>query len=284
MKRVVILIGLTLSAWGTYTGIRRFNAIARNIEYFSNNSPNLNKKKNKIVAGKIEASNRGIKDPETIFEEADYLVKIRLFRKIVIPITKQTIYADAGGFGSGFVTDDPAICKKSNYCVVTAFHVVEDNSLTYFSESKNGDKAQMLELVNGTTTFDFAVLRFVDYGYTPKKTAVIGKSSSLKPGARIYAMGSNLFGDFWFSPSGHLYTTVKAANRELKAQLSTDGLNHPELMLFHTPIFRGFSGGPLVNKYGEVIGITVGYITLDKEPIYIGSPIDGIKEAVGKMK
>lgn len=285
MKRAVTLLGLLLFGWGTFTGIRQFNAIAKNMEYFSENAPNIQGADQKKIAAKILRTKiRKVKDPETIFEEADYLVKIRIFKKLVIPATNQEIYIDARGFGSGFMTDDKTICKKSKYCVVTAFHVVDDNSMTYFAEPKDGSRAQLLELTRGSTTYDFAVLRFVDYDYVPKKVATIGRSSSLKPGSRIYTMGSNRFGDFWFSPDGHLYTSSKAAGPELAKNLEAAGMNHPELLLFHTPLFHGFSGGPLVNKYGEVIGITIGYTGLDEEPIYMGSPIDGIKKTLKKMK
>ncbi|MBI5732216.1 MAG: trypsin-like peptidase domain-containing protein, partial [Candidatus Magasanikbacteria bacterium] len=237
-----------------------------------------------VPESKKKAHVRKVKDPEAIYEEAGYLVKLRIFKKTIIPVTGQVIYQDTNSFGSGFITDDKALCKKSKYCVVTAFHVVDDSSMTFFAEAKDGSKAQLLELTHGTTNYDFAVLRFVDFRHIPKKVAVIGRSSTLKPGTRIHAMGSNRYGDFWFSPSGHLFTNVKAANADLKKKLEGSGLDHPELLLFHTPVFRGFSGGPLVNKYGEVVAITVGFTGLDAEPIYIGSPIDGIKKTLRKMK
>ncbi len=289
MRRALILTGLFIFIWGANTGLKQINTIEQNIEYLNDHAPNINvrnsdQEETAADKNKKETGKRKEKEPEMIFEEADYLVKIRLFRKIVIPYTQQTIYLDAGGFGSGFTTNDKNICKKSAYCVVTAFHVVNDGSMSYFAESKNGSRAQMLELANGSKTYDFAVLRFIDYDYVPAKTAVLGKSSKLKPGARIYTMGSNAYGDFWFSPTGHLYTSVKAASPQLRAILAPAGLNHPELLLFHTPVFHGFSGGPLVNKYGEVVGISIGMVGLDEEPIYIGSPIDGIRKTLKNMK
>ena len=304
MKRTVVLIGLGLFSWGTYTGISQFNAIVKNIEYFSENAPNIkegdDEKAKEIIKLQFEETARKInrgdlvkkkrgqtrteKSPEAIFEEADYLVKIRIFKKMVIPATNQEIYIETGGFGSGFITDDRTLCRKSAYCVVTAFHVVDDETLTYFAESKDGSQAQLMELANGSTTYDFAVLRFVDFDHVPKKTAVLGESSALKPGTRIHTMGSNSFGDFWFSPDGHLYTDPKRANPVLREKFKKIQMDHPEVLLFHTPVFHGFSGGPLINKYGEVVGIAIGVSGLDAEPIYIGSPIDGIRKTMKKMK
>lgn len=231
-------------------------------------------KANPVAKNKSVRGNRRPIDPEKIFEDADYLVKIRIFRSVTIPITNQVIYLDTGGFGSGTIVK----CKKYKYCVLTAFHVVDQSSVAYFAAPKDGSAAQMLELISGTTHYDNALLRFVDTKYVPKKTAKFGKSSAMKAGAPIHAMGSNRYGDFWYSVGGHLYTTSKKANPALKALLAGSGLLHPKLLLFNTPIFHGYSGGPLLNKYGEVVGISIGYTALDAEPIYIGSPIDEIRK------
>lgn len=231
-------------------------------------------KKKKGNKKKKTYAKRRVIDPEKIFENAGYLVKIRIFKSVTIPITNQVIPIDTGGFGSGTIVK----CKKYKYCVLTAFHVVDNSSMTYFAEPKDGSPAQMLELIHGTTHYDNALLRFADHNYVPKKVAKLGRSSILKAGAPIHAMGSNRYGDFWFSAGGHLYTTSKQANPGLRAVLNGSGLLHPKLLLFNTPIFHGYSGGPLHNKYGEVIGISIGYASLDAEPIYIGSPLDEIRK------
>lgn len=286
MKRrsvaVSILIGLVF-----WTG-KEVNRAEKDIDYFNEHvlsssaymapeaDPDIKDAVKNSESAKPEVKNRKRRrmDPEKIYEDADYLVKIRIFKMITIPGTEQTIPRDTEGFGSGTVVK----CEKYNYCVLTAFHVVDNSSMTYFAEPKDGSPAQMLELIHGTTHYDTALLRFADPDYVPKKTAVLGKSSALKAGAPIHAMGSNRYGDFWFSAGGHLYTPSKQANPVLRSILNGSGLLHPKLLLFNTPVFHGYSGGPLHNKYGEVIGVTVGYTALDEEPIYIGAPIDEIRE------
>lgn len=220
---------------------------------------------------------------QNIYKDAGYLMKVRGFRKITIPITRQNIYLDAQGFGSGFITNDKDLCKNLEYCIVTAFHVVDDPTLSYFAESKDGSKAQLMELVRGTTYYDFAIMRFADKSFKPESFAKIGKSSELEEGASIYAMGSNAYGNFWYSTNGQLFSKVKSPEPFLNKLLSPI-LNHPELILCNTDIFPGYSGGPMLNSEGKVVGITVGYVELTNKVISLGSPIDGVKKTIKKMK
>ena len=272
---------------------REVNQVEKDIDYINAHSlntkirmtteqaqPAKNPVKTAGLKKKCRPTTRRLVDPEKIYEDADYLVKIRIFKLITIPATHQVIPRDTNSFGSGTIVK----CKKYKYCVLTAFHVVDESSMTYFAEPKDGSAAQMLELISGTTHYDTALLKFADYKYVPKKTARLGRSSIMKAGAPIHAMGSNRFGDFWYSVGGHLYTTSKKANPTLKAILAGSGLLHPKLLLFNTPIFHGYSGGPLHNKYGEVIGVSIGYTNLDEEPIYIGAPIDEIRKIQKMLK
>lgn len=278
MKRRAIAVSLLVSL--VFLAQREVNQVEKDIDYI--NAHTLNSRfqvtQNPGKTIRLETKKKLAKqhpiDPEKIFASADYLVKIRIFKLVTIPATRQIIPRDTNSFGSGTIVK----CRKYKYCVLTAFHVVNDNSMTYFAEPKDGSPAQMLELIRGTTHYDNALLRFADAKYVPKKTAKLGKSSAMKAGAPIHAMGSNRLGDFWYSVGGHLYTTSKRPNPALKKILADSGLFHPKLLLFNTPIFHGYSGGPLHNKYGEVIGISIGYASLDEEPIYIGSPMDEIRK------
>lgn len=295
-KRAAAILGIIAAACAIYFSGKQINEIEKGVEYFSANAPNINQTAVKTSENPpvketppdrpARRPDRRIMNPEQIYAQADYAIKLRIFKKITIPFSGQVVPFDTGSFGSGFITRDKSICKKYKRCVVTAFHVVNGNdaSMAYFAEFRDGSKAQMLELISGTAAYDAAVLRFVDGRYRPKKAARIGRSSELKPGSPIYAIGSNRFGDFWMSGDGRLYTKAGSAKYGLKKILEASGIYHPDILLFNTPIFHGFSGGPLINKYGEVIGITTAMTQLDMDAIYIGSPIDGIRKTLKKIK
>ncbi len=135
--------------------------------------------------------------PEEVYQKnLGAVVKVRMFKTITIPGTHQRIYLDAHAWGSGSVLP----CKKHTaYCVLTAFHVVSDSSMTYFAHFDDGSPDQMLTVVYGTTTYDNAVLRFADPNFVPKYVAVLGSSAPLVPGTPIYAIGSPVYGDFHYS-------------------------------------------------------------------------------------
>ncbi|MBU6141903.1 S1C family serine protease [Patescibacteria group bacterium] len=209
-------------------------------------------------------------DPETIYKrDVRFVVKVRIFRKITIPVTHQVKYSDMHSWGSGSIVR----CKKYGYCVLTAFHVVSDSSMTFFAETNDGAPDQLLEVVYGTTTYDNAVLRFADPHYVPKHVAVLGSSAALVPGDPIYAIGSPVYSDFHFSV-GRLYTKVGDPGP------FAPWLYNGKVMFINTVIFHGYSGGPLLNKYGQVVGIADGYYKDPEEPsaMYVGVPIDEIKK------
>ena len=75
--------------------------------------------------------------------------------------------------------------------------------------------------------------------------AIFGDSSALKQGERVAAIGSAL-GDLRNTVTSGIISAQNRQLGDLRGLLQTD-----------TPINQGNSGGPLINLYGEVIGINV---------------------------
>lgn len=217
--------------------------------------------------------------PKKIYANAGYVVGIRIFKSVIIPITQQVIPVDTGGFGSGTIMK----CKKYKYCVLTAFHVVDNSSMTYFAQPKDGSPAQVLELIAGTTTNDSAVLRFVDTSYIPKSVAVLGNSDKLPAGARVCAIGSNGFADFWISV-GNTYSKVVSPSGEFKDDLKSHGTYHHRVIPVDAKIYHGYSGGPLLDEYGRIVGINVSVTMLDWHVIQISIPINEINKEFKILK
>lgn len=220
-----------------------------------------------LMIGAASNSIAATKTPEQIYEEADYVVKIKVF----LSTESKTGNYNSGrafNFGSGSIIS----CEKYGYCIITAWHIIENSTNTFYATIKESTTTQKIELIDGSADFDIAFLKFADQKFKPKSVGKIGNSSKLKVGAKIMAIGSTAFGDFWFSGDGYLYTRII---------YPPPGKPYPPAMLFSTNLFFGYSGGPLLNENGEIIGISQRIMLLDDRIIGIGIPIDPIME---KMK
>ena len=269
-------------------GNRKIQSIRSATEYLHEHAPYNTKikpiskiRKNKSTANQKNKKRKNSKKPtpEEIYENADYLVKIKTFAATRIPLINQVFY-EYSGFGSGSIVK----CAQYEYCILTAYHVVDSSSAIFYAEFKDGSPPQKLELIYGSTNYDSAILRFTDNRVKPNATANIDRSSALKTGTAISTMGSSLLGDFWFNANGHLYAEVGPADPVLQSILEGGGLNHPKLMFISAKIFPGYSGGPILNKNGKLVGISIGYVKIEEASVYLGSPIDEIKTEMKIIK
>lgn len=164
------------------------------------------------------------------------------------------------GTGSGFVAQ-PEGTLVTNYHVLVDAHTVE----VHFP---NGSHSQVEGIFKVDRVRDFAVLKLKEGFYS---TLEIGDSSSLKP----YDYTSAL---------GYLSEQVEQQGDEVKGQLvQTYGFvlgvhsqarpNTP--FIYTTTQFGpGFSGGPVVNKSNQVIGLA----TVEGQSINLALPINTIKK------
>jgi hypothetical protein len=159
--------------------------------------------------------------------------------------------------GSGFFV-------SSDGLGVTNAHVLTDGSYASITVSDTG-KTYNISACHMDRQFDWATIKVDGEGFPFLK---IGDANTVKSGATVYTIGSPLGLQNTFS-SG----IVSNSSR------SIDGINYIQIS---APISHGSSGGALLNKEGEVIGITsasfsegqnlnlaipMTYIDLGKEPI-----------------
>lgn len=206
-----------------------------------------------------QPSTRVVKSPETIYQEADYLAHIDVIYEFTS--TKQ----EAAGYGSGIV-----IFHKNQYYILTAGHMdperpdLKIKSIRFVLKGQSGHYTATFYKVDHL--IDAAILQidkvgdsdFTFVGRLPK----FGHSSDLKVGETVYSLGS---------PLGHKFTfgdgSVKNLNQHTAYWHSA--------ILHNAGIAEGSSGGPLLNKYGEVIGMNVG--TYPRNPNFcIATYIDDV--------
>lgn len=143
-----------------------------------------------------------------------------------------------GGIGSGFVYDDLGH-------IITNDHVVENSEkiVVTFLDGRSYNA----KIVGQDVFTDLAVIK-VDVGAETLHPLPLGDSSKLRVGEQIAAIG-NPFGLSGSMTSG----IVSQMGRLLPSQ--DRGFQIPDIIQTDAAINPGNSGGPLLNMWGEVIGI-----------------------------
>ena len=136
--------------------------------------------------------------------------------------------------GSGFVL------TKDGY-IVTNYHVVKDAD-TVKVTMYNVDEYDA-KYVGGDEDYDIAVIKVEAADLQP---VTLGNSDNLNVGDHVLAVGNPL-GELTFSMSGGMVSCVNRA-------INVDGTPF-NMIQTDASINPGNSGGPLVNLYGEVVGI-----------------------------
>jgi S1-C subfamily serine protease len=134
--------------------------------------------------------------------------------------------------GSGFFI-------SSDGRAVTNYHVLSGAQSAKITVSDTGKQYNITGVYAYSPIEDWAIIKVDGNGFTP---LTLGSSSTVVGGAPAYAIGS---------PIG-LQNTISEGIISNPAR-ELDGINYIQIS---TPISHGSSGGALINKYGEVIGIT----------------------------
>ena len=156
--------------------------------------------------------------------------------------------------GSGF------IITEDGY-VVTNYHVVSGASSVQVT-LYNGDTYDAT-VIGGDSDYDVAVLKINAAGLTP---VTLGNSADVNVGDSVLAIGNPL-GELTFSMSGGY---VSSCNRAI----NVDGTPF-NMIQVDCSINPGNSGGPLMNLYGEVVGIVSA-----KYSSYADTTVEGLGFAI----
>lgn len=179
------------------------------------------------VDGKTEMS-----DAEVYAATVNSVVSIRTSATSGYNFFGQAV--ETASAGSGFVL-------TSDGYIVTNYHVVKDAD-TVTVTMYNGDEYNA-QYVGGDEDYDIAVIKVEATGLP---AVTLGDSSLLNVGDHVLAIGNPL-GELTFSMSGGMVSSV---NRTI----NVDGTPF-NMIQTDTSINPGNSGGPLMNSYGEVVGI-----------------------------
>jgi S1-C subfamily serine protease len=156
------------------------------------------------------------------------------------------------GIGSGFIVREDGL-------VVTCYHVIQNASAVEVRNKEIGSY-YVKGVVEVDRKMDFAVLKIAaeDLSVVP-----MGDSSLVKLGEGVVAIGN---------PKG-LTGTISAG---LISQIREE--EDFTILQTSAPIYAGNSGGPLINKHGEVIGIVAARVA-DGPTLGLAVPINYARRA-----
>ena len=174
------------------------------------------------------------------------------------------------GLGSGFIID------KRGY-VLTNQHVIEDaDEITVTLPS---GKEYEAKIMGASYEFDLAALKIDEREDLP--VAELGDSSDLMAGEWAIAIG-NPFG-FLIKDSVPSVSlgVVSAIGRSLQG----DGRSFSDLIQTDATINPGNSGGPLINCYGQVIGINTAIFSTSggSQGVGFAMPINSAKYVINEL-
>jgi S1-C subfamily serine protease len=176
--------------------------------------------------------------------------------------------ASGGSLGSGVVVDSAGD-------ILTCLHVVAGATsiqVTFADGTKSA-----ATVVSSQPANDIAVLKASD---PPAKLvpAVLGNPRAVQIGSEAFVLGSP-FGLYGSESAG----VISGLNRSF--QLPNNGPTLTGLIQIDAAVNPGNSGGPLVNRDGQVVGIVTGLVNPTKEDVFIGIglavPIDVAGGAAG---
>ena len=184
----------------------------------------------------------------------------------VVSITCQSSHSASSGTG--------VILSADGY-IVTNAHVVENSSA--ISVQLTDDRIFNARLVGCDDISDLAVLRIDCTDLTP---AQFGDSSTLRVGDTVVAIGDPLGAAFRGTYTNGI---VSAINRDVDTNSRT-----MTLIQTNAALNSGNSGGPLINCYGQVIGINTMKIgtftdTAGVEGLGFAIPSTQVKEIVDQI-
>jgi len=169
--------------------------------------------------------------------------------------------------------------------ILTNRHVVPAGTTNVDVTLSDGTKYTDVEVIGRTSSSDPLDIAFLKIKDTKGKTlspATIGKSSDMKVGDPVVAIG-NALGQFQNTVTSGI---ISGFGRSVQASDGSGESSENLENLFQTDaaINEGNSGGPLVNLEGEVVGINTAIAGGDAQNIGFAIPIDDVSGLIKSVE
>jgi S1-C subfamily serine protease len=161
------------------------------------------------------------------------------------------------GQGSGFIVTDDGI-------IITNFHVMEDAYSAQINFS--GVIFEGVRLIAGLPEFDLALVKIDALGLPGLS---FGDSDVVKDGESIVAIGNPL--GLERTVSNGIISAVRVLENITMLQITA-------------PVSLGSSGGPILNEYGQVIGVTTLATSWGAQNVNFAVPIKYIQSVIARVR
>jgi serine protease Do len=200
--------------------------------------------------------------PKSLYHNPGALRQEKTVKELVATLGEAVVQVRTpGGLGSGFFINEDGY-------LITNFHVIEGETQISIEvyQNKGGQlersNYKQVRIISMNKFADLALLKVEDKDAPKFSWVLLGESSALSVGDRVFAIGSPL-GLERTVTEGILSTKTRELQGELYLQTTTQ-------------INPGNSGGPLFNLRGEVIGVTNMKITFG-EGLGFAIPVESVK-------
>lgn len=173
--------------------------------------------------------------------------------------------------GTGIIIDN-------NGTILTNRHVIPDGTTSVSVTLSDGTELTDVEVIGRTgsnESLDIAFLKVTDKKGKDLPAAKLGNSSKMQVGDKVVAIG-NALGQFQNTVTSGI---ISGYGRNVEAGDETGTETLENLFQTDASINQGNSGGPLVNIYGEVIGVNTA-VAGEAENIGFAIPINDVKGLV----
>ena len=209
-------------------------------------------------------------EAQVVNEESAVIDVVEKVSPSVVSIIVKTVgydfysgpYESEDGIGTGFIVDSTGL-------IVTNSHVVNDPDGEYSVVTKDGSTYEVTA-IHLDESSDLAIIEIVAQGLP---TVELGDSGKLKVGQTAIAIG-NALGRFSNTVTKGV---VSGVARELTASGGFGSMKtYEDVIQTDAALNPGNSGGPLLNIFGQVIGINVA-TTRNADNISFAIPVNTLK-------
>lgn len=191
----------------------------------------------------------------------------------IIPIASHFGEKLNAGSATGIVVKD----ENGKPLIITKSHVVpsegsDEKDQIFYVWFYGNRQYESVRKIGYDKKFDWAILKFVDENFQPPGFATLGSNTNTRVGDETFFIFGN---------------PIRLKYFFIEAELSSKSVEHYTTsykpMAFDANCTNGFSGGPVINGSGEVVGLVEFILITENSPCFV-SPIEIFEQLYTALK